>query len=90
MPMVSDAVLEFARGQFKALVDDLLDDPSDLLHPDRDDEPPRVIFSYRKLAFDLGFDFDALVAKGHGPERKRLSDIERGIVKPLPRSNTSV
>lgn len=83
MPMVSDAVLQFARDQFERLVDELLDDPSDLLHPDRDEEPPRVIFGYRKLAFDLGFDFDTLVSKGGGLERKRLSDIERGIEKPL-------
>ena len=85
MPVVSDAVLAFAREQFEALVDDLLDDPSDLLHPDRDEEPARVIFGYRKLAFDLGFDFDELVASGSCADRKRLSDIERGIIKPMPR-----
>jgi len=35
---------------------------------------------------DLGLDFDALVVESGSPyERKRLHDIETGVIKPLPR-----
>jgi len=63
MPMVSDRVLEYAQDSFRGLINDLLDDPSWLLHPDRDLEPGEQIAEYRQLATDLGLDYDILVAE---------------------------
>ncbi len=64
MPIVSDSVLKFAKEQFENVVENLLDDPSGLLHPYRELEPAQELLEYRKLATDLGLDFDVLVAKG--------------------------
>lgn len=86
MPVVSDRVFAYARSQFEASIRDLLDDPSHLLHPWRDLEPVEELTEQRKLAADLGFDFDALVAlNGTEYERQRLADIESGKIKPQPR-----
>lgn len=83
MPEISDEALEWARERFRAGVADLLDDPSDLLHPGRSEDPPAYLAKERKLAADLGMDFDAIVAQtGTDFERKRLRDIETGKLAP--------
>ena len=86
MVVTTDRVLQYARDSFECEIDDLLDDPSNLLHPWRDKEPPEEIAEYRQLAIDLGFDFDELLLKhGHEHDIKRLRDIESGDLQPLPR-----
>jgi hypothetical protein len=87
MPIVSEAVLEFARDRFRDLMENLLDDPSNLLHPLRDLEPVEELKILRDLAADLGLDYEALVAEGTPYEIKRLAEIEAGIHKPAPRQS---
>lgn len=78
-------VLAYARNGFRAEVEGLLDDPSDLLHPGRECEPAEELARYRDRARRFGFDFDALVAEtGSAYERKRLAEIESGVIAPLP------
>lgn len=76
-------VLNFARTSFRALVDELVDDPSGLLHPWRSVEPAEALSFYRRLAHDLGLDFDAIAAEiGSDFEQQRLRDIESGVIVP--------
>jgi len=85
MDKLNESVLSYAREKFRDEVADLLDDPSDLLHPWREQEPAEYLNSRRLFARDLGLDFDALVAAGSPYERERLYDIEFGVIKPQPR-----
>lgn len=89
MPKVSKAVFDFAKECFERSIEDLLDDPSDLLHPLRDEEPAEYFVRERRLAAELGLDFDGLVAKGTIYEQDRLCDIETGKIKPAPRQTES-
>ena len=45
-------VYDYARAALQRHVEDLLDDPSDLLHRWREQEPPAVIAEFRLLATD--------------------------------------
>ena len=85
MPTVSHEVLAFAKDQFREVVKDLLDDPSSLLHPDRDLEPAEELACLRRLGTDLGLRFDDLVNEGHEISRDRLAKIEAGEIKPATR-----
>ena len=78
-------VLEYAREAFRRDIADLLDDPTDLLHPWRDREPPEALTGLRGLAQDLGLDFDALIAGGTPFERERLASIEQSLTQPAPK-----
>jgi hypothetical protein len=83
--LVTERVLDYAREAFRNEVQMLLDDPSDLLHPWRDVEPAEAIAAMRSLGVEVGLDYDALVADGHGYACERLADIEAGKIKPAPR-----
>ena len=87
LPLVTTTqrVIDFAREAFIRHVEEMLDDPSDLLHPLRDQEPAEVIADLRGLGAELGLDFDALLARGNDLERERLGEVERGEIKPAPR-----
>lgn len=86
MVEVSQAVLDYARRRYESSVENLLDDPSDLLHEWRNEEPADYFRDWRQLGRDMGLDFDALVEQHGTPyERKRLRDIESGKLRPMPR-----
>ena len=75
----AERVLQFAQGALKQVVEDLLDDPSDLRQDhelDGGPTPQAAIAYYRQLAIDLGVDFDAVVEKGHPHEIRRLKALE--------------
>jgi len=76
MPEVSLNVLEFARDMYRRVIDDLLDDCSDLLHPEREVEPAAEITAYRKLGTELGLDFDELVGRGTTFQQERVKELE--------------
>lgn len=71
-------ILGFARACFRTLIEELLDDPSWLLHPDDDYVPADELAFYRLLAADLDLDYDSLVAEGTPEEQERLAKLERG------------
>jgi hypothetical protein len=78
-----DLILEYAQMCFRESVAELVDDPSDMLHPWRDVEPSEYIKGQRSLAKLLKLDFDILVMElGSDYERARLYDIESGIIPP--------
>lgn len=84
--VTSERVFDYARACFESGIEDLLDDPSHLLHPWRDEEPTEYFARQRGLAKDLNLDFDEMVARlGSDYERKRLQDIENGVIVPAPR-----
>lgn len=85
MPEISERALQFARDAYEDMIASLLDDPSGLLHPWRDQEPAESLAETRQLGRDLGLDFDELVKKGHAHEIKRLYQVERGEIVPPPR-----
>jgi hypothetical protein len=68
--------LEWCRDAFERAVDFLLDDPYGF-----DTDPsviPGIIARHRRVAQDLGLDFDALVAEMGSPyEIERLQKLER-------------
>jgi hypothetical protein len=79
-------VLSYARASFAVDLENLLDDPSDLLHPWRALTPPEYLAEQRRLAHDLGLDYDGLIEQlGTPDERQRLRDIESGVIQPAPR-----
>lgn len=83
---VITALRSQAQDRFRDAVADLLDDPSDLLHPYRECEPAEELAARRRIAADLRLDFDELVRiTGTAYERKRLADIELGKIQPAPR-----
>jgi len=59
MPVTTDRVIEFAVEAFKRHLDDLLDDPSWLIE-DGQVDPVEYIAEQRRIAADLGLDFDLL------------------------------
>lgn len=71
-------ILGFARACFRTLIEELLDDPSFLIHPDDDYNPADELAFYRLLAADIGLDFDELVAEGSPEQRERIAKLERG------------
>lgn len=78
MPVTTDRVIEFATEAFHRHIDDLLDDPSWLLQED-DLDPSEYIAEQRRIAEDLGIDFDELIQQvGHDYEISRLRDYEAG------------
>jgi hypothetical protein len=84
MPVTTDRVIEFALEAFRRHIDDLLDDPSWLLDED-DLDPPEYIAEQRRIAEDLGIDFEELILQvGHEFEISRLRDYEAGN-HPRPR-----
>lgn len=81
-------VLNFARACFVADLEDLLDDPSGLLYPERSYDPAEVLSRGRRLAHDLGVDYDAVIETlGTDFERQRLRNIESGAIVPAPRKD---
>lgn len=66
MPVTTDRVIEFAIEAFKRHLDDLLDDPSWLAedqtrYPEEEQvDPVEYIAEQRRIAADLGLDFDIL------------------------------
>jgi hypothetical protein len=85
MGEISEEALAFARGSYSELIEGLLDDPSDLLHPEEEEYPRDAIARYRKLGTDLGMDFDAEVARqspdAGSYDRQRLAAIETGKLR---------
>jgi hypothetical protein len=78
MPVTTDRVIEFAMEAFRRHIDDLLDDPSWLLDED-DLDPSEYIAEQRRIAEDLGIDFEELILQvGHDFEISRLRDYEAG------------
>lgn len=76
MPKVSQRVLDYARNHFRSSLEELLDDPSWLLHPDEARTPREYFAERRLLAAELGFDFDKLIDEmGTDYERQRLRDM---------------
>jgi len=91
MPVISDKAFEWAQNCFEASVEELLDDPSNLIHPYRDLEPAEEIAEWRQRGKDLSMDFDALVEKyGSDIEKQRLRDMETGVIPALPREEISI
>jgi hypothetical protein len=83
---LSDEALRFARAAFVSEIEELLDDPSYLLHPWRECEPLEELDRYRRIAINLGIDFDDLIARaGTDFERERLRLIIEGVIKPASR-----
>jgi hypothetical protein len=67
-------VAKYAEERFLEHIDNLLDDPSFLSHPDED--PHAYLRVHRQIATDLGLDFDELIAtRGHEVERERLKAL---------------
>jgi hypothetical protein len=84
--VLSPESLHFAQSAFEAEIEGLLDDPSDLLHPWREREPAEELARFRRIAVDLGIDFDELLARaGTDFERERLRLIDEGTIKAAPR-----
>jgi hypothetical protein len=80
---VSRALEQYFQDLFKRDIENLLDDPSDLLHPGRMCEPAEMFEHYRACARHVGLDYDQLVdTLGTESERRRLRDIERGVIVP--------
>ena len=71
-------ILGFARACFRTLIEELLADPSFLIHPDDDYVPADELAFYRLLARDIGLDYDTLVGQGSPIERERLAKLEHG------------
>ena len=72
MPVTTDRVIEFAVEAFKRHLGDLLDDPSWLIEDEQVD-PVEYIAEQRRIAADLGLDFDNLSGELGSPyEVERL------------------
>jgi hypothetical protein len=76
---------EAKRAELCERIRDLLDDPSNLAHEFRAEEPQQVIGRYRAAAKALGLAWEDLMALGSEFERQRLADIESGKLQPRPR-----
>ncbi len=85
MATISDETLEFARDSFRWLLMDVLDDPFSLVEPDREREPREAFARFRRLAADLGLDYEEILNEAHEYERKRLAQIESGEILPMAR-----
>lgn len=59
MPVTTDRVIEFATEAFRRHLGDLLDDPTWLLD-EEDLDPVEYIAEQRRIAADLGIDFDSM------------------------------
>ena len=78
--LTTERVLIFARECFDRIIQELLDDPAYLSHDYELDgglSPRAAIAEYRRLASDLGIDFDVLVARGQPFEIDRLKAMEQ-------------
>jgi hypothetical protein len=73
-----DRVMEFAAAALGDYVGSLLEDPSELVHPDSTISPSHALSEMRLVARDLGIDFESLLAKGSHFQRHRLANLERG------------
>ncbi|NTF17337.1 hypothetical protein G6L37_02715 [Agrobacterium rubi] len=59
MPVTTDRVIEFAAEAFRRHLGELLDDPTWLVE-EGDLDPVEYIAEQRRIAADLGIDFDSL------------------------------
>ena len=86
MAEINKQTLDWAQNAFKNEVENMLDDPSYMLHPTRDEEPAETITYMRAVAADLGLDFNALVTElGSNYEIARFRKIESGELQPAKR-----
>lgn len=73
-----ERVLKYAREKFLDEIDQLLDDCSFLQHPDEDGAT--WVRSRRRLAKDVGLNFDSLISSRGTPfERERLQAVLRSL-----------
>lgn len=81
MPEMSDRVLEFTRLMYRQVIEALLDDPSDLLHPEREREPAAEISELRAIGNEIGVSFDDLLNEAHDFERDEIEMLETLVTR---------
>lgn len=77
MPQISDEAHAFLQQLFQSHLEDVLDDPSYMVHPDETTPPAEAVAELRRVCEDLGLDWDEILGKAHEHERERLLALGR-------------